>query len=167
MSGALRSLTPPPIPNPQGISLGVQRKPGNAPAIAPTPAPTHKQTVAGLRHLDAIVQKLQAAMRDPDLGRANMKNKLIDGMTSLVAEQLNSPGEAVQTLSTFPERPFEQKQWVMNHLVTALQSRDNLLDHHRAAFPEPVAEPTPSADSHMDDIAGMIQAHYSSGGRNA
>src|SRR5262249_52168799 len=121
MTGALRSLAPPPIPNPEGVSLGVSRTPA-PPMMGPAPAPTHKQTVAALRHLDAITRKLEEAARDPDLGRANLKSKIIDGMTSLVSTRLMEPGEAVQTLTTFPERPFDQKTWVMNHLVGALKA---------------------------------------------
>lgn len=161
MPGALRSLAPPPIPNPEGVSLGVNRTPGNAPAMmGPPPAPTHKQVVAGLRHLDAVIGKLTGAAHDPDLGKANLKDKLITGMTSLVSTRLMEPAEAVQTLTTFPERPFEQKGWVMNHLVTAIKARDDLLDHHGEAFAGGGPEATPGEDSHMQDIAGMMQAHY-------
>jgi hypothetical protein len=128
----------------------------------PMPAPTHQQTVAGLRHFAAIGKQLEAALKDPDVGKADIKDKVIDGMTQLVADRIMSPAEAVSELAGFPARPFEQKAWLAGHLQKIVQARDLILDHYRASNPPTDAPPPPpSADNHMQDMAAMMQAHYS------
>jgi len=139
---------------------------GGAPGASPQasmPAPDHKQTVAALRHFEAIGKQLKMALKDPDLGRADLRSKVIDGMTSLVASRILSPGEAVQTLATFPERPYEQKIWMVDHYKQTLKARDDVLDHHKMAYAGAGPEPTPSGDNHMQDIAAMMNAHYRNG----
>lgn len=171
MPGALRSLSSPPVPNPDAQPGALQGTPGPMPAGAPPagapmqvppqmPAPTHAQTVAALRHFAAIGKQLEIALKDPDLGKADIKSKVIDGMTTLVGSRMISPGQAVSQLSTFPERPFEQKQWLMDHMNQITQARDHILGHHGVAFAGGGPEAAPSADSHMDDVSGMMQAHY-------
>jgi hypothetical protein len=87
-------------------------------------------------------------------------------MTTLVSTRIISPGEAVQQLATFPERPFEQKTWLLNHLMTMLKARDDVLDHHKMAYAGAGPEPTPSADSHTQDISSMMSAHYRNGAQS-
>lgn len=164
MPGALQSVNPP-LPNPDADS-GV--KPGSGtPASAQIPAPTHAQTVTALRHFAALKTQLETALADPDLGKASMKSKIIDGMTKLVAQRMIAPGEAVSTLSTFPDRPFEQKTWLMDHLRNIMQARDLVLTHHAAAFAGMEPQPAPSPDDHIAILDGMRQAHYPGGGGNA
>ena len=180
MPGALRSLSTPPAPNPDAgqqsgalSSFGGQ-SPGMAPpgamqgpqagppqAPSQIPAPNHAQTVAALRHFHAIGKQLEMALKDPDLGKASVKSKVIDGMTNLVAQRILSPGEAVKQLSTFPERPFEQKAWLANHMMQAQQAEMAVLTHHAMAFGgQGEADSASNPDSHMDDINGMMQSHY-------
>jgi hypothetical protein len=165
MAGALRSLTPPPIPNPRGVSLGVQQKPGNPSVAAPPPAPTHEQTVAGLRHLAAVYDQLLEAKRDPDLGRTNVRGKVIDGLTTLVSRNMVGPGDAVNELVTFPERPFEQKQWVDQKLAECQRAQSALLDHHRSAhvgtgdWALESLTPQANSDDHRAHMNGLV-AHY-------
>jgi hypothetical protein len=132
------------------------------PAATPSaaPAPTHAQTVAALRHFGAIAQKLQGALADPDAGKANMKSKVIDGMTELVGSRMMSPAEAVQVLATFPERPFDQRAWLANHLNQTLQARDMVLTHHATAFAGQGPQPMAREDDHQADIRSMLQSHY-------
>jgi hypothetical protein len=125
------------------------------------PAPTHAQTVAALRHFSAIGKQLQSAMQDPDLGKTDIKNKIIDGVTALVADRIIPPTAAVTELSTFPERPYDQKIWVQQHLMQVMQARNAVLAHHAAAFAGGAPQPTPSADDHMSDLQAMQQSHYS------
>jgi hypothetical protein len=184
MSALTDRLSTPPPPNPSALqdmpdngmppapqggpsALGA---PGGAPAAAPgqpsqMPAPTHNQTVAALRHFAALAKQLEAALKDPDIGKADIKSKVIDGMTELVSERMISPGEAVSTLSTFPERPFDQKQWVMQHYQQVQQARNFVLAHHAMAFAGQGPQPAPKPETHMADVGAMMQAHYSGGAR--
>lgn len=133
--------------------------------MPPAPAPTHAQTVAALRHFSALEQQLEKALVEPDLGKADLKSKVIDGMTTLVANRIISPAEAVSQLATFPQRPFDQKKWIENHVAQIDQARDAILDHHRQAFAganedEVAGGPQPSPDDHMATMAGLLSTHY-------
>jgi hypothetical protein len=168
------ALAPPPVPNPdaqQGGALSagpapVPMAPGNAPGQPPQappqmPAPNHVHTVAALRHFAAIGGQLESALKDPDLGKADLKSKVIEGVTDLVARRIIAPAQAVQQLASFPEKPLDQKKWLMDHMQQVMQAREMVLGHHAMAFAgEPMPTQAPSADSHMSDMAGMMQAHY-------
>lgn len=166
MPQALQGPPPPPNPDQQGVlsAGGSPQQPGapGQPAAPPPPmpAPTHNQTVATLRHFAAIGKELETVVKDPDLGKADVKDKLIDAVTTLVADRIIPPGQAVAQLATFPDRPFEQKQWVMNHLQQIAQAKNAVLAHHAAAFAGQPPQPTPAADGHMQDVAGMVNSHY-------
>lgn len=165
MPGALQS-TPPPLPNPQQQGAlspgGPQQAPQGpgAPPQQPAPAPTHVQTVAALRHFSAIQKQLELALKDPDLGKSSVKDKVIDGMTTLVADRIIPPGQAVSQLATFPERPFDQRTWLIQHYQQTQQASNAILAHHAMAFAGQGSQPTPSADNHMQDLQGMMASHY-------
>jgi hypothetical protein len=177
VSGARRTalsgtLTPPPAPEmtTQPSSMAQTGAPqqqgtpqGGQGPQAP-PAPTHQQTVAALRHFQAVLGELSTLLKNPDLGKADLKSAIIDGTTKLVAERVIPPNDAVTQLATVPDRPFDQKQWVMNHLQQTMLARNAVLSHHAAAFAGQGPEPTPSADNHMADINGMMQSHYPNAG---
>lgn len=169
MAGALQSgLSTPPAPNPDGMPgalVGSSGAPQTGQAQAPqappqVPAPTHQQTVAALRHFAAIGKQLEIALKDPDLGKSNIRDKVIDGMTTLVADRIIPPGQAVTQLATFPDPPFQQKQWLVQHMQAIMQARNAVLAHHAQAFAGAPPQPTPSNDNHMQDIQGMMAAHY-------
>lgn len=172
MPGALNSLSTPPTPNPgpapalmgaPGMPPGMPQAPqgpGAAPPQAP-PAPTHQQTVSALRHFAAIGKQLEIALKDPDLGKSSIKDKLIDGATTLVADRIIPPGQAVTMLATFPERPYDQKVWIIQHYQQIQQAENAVLAHHAAAFAGQGPQPTPNQDSHLQDMAGLMSGHYS------
>jgi hypothetical protein len=116
--------------------------------------------VAALRHFGAIEHELTTLLEDPDLGKSDMKSKIIDGVSSLVAERFLTPVEAVVQLGTVPERPFDQKQWLEQHLSTAVQAQVAVLAHHGAAFAGQNVDTTPpDPDDHLEMMAGL-KAHY-------
>ena len=181
---ALNGSTPPPPPNlppqqPQGpmppasALAGPQgpvgqsgqmplQGPQGGPQQAP-PAPTHEQTVAALRHFNAILGELKGLLADPDLGKADMKSEIIDGTAKLVADRIIAPAQAVTQLATVPERPFQQKQWAETHLQQIMQARDAVVAHHAIAFAGQPPQEAPSDDDHMGMMARMVQQHYTPG----
>lgn len=182
MANPLQSaLQPPPAPNPQPQDP-MQGAPVNAlaPGSGPQqgappqqqqqqqpqqpPAPSHAQTVATLRHLHAISQELEALASDPDLGKADIKSKVIDGATKLVGMRILSPSQAVAELGEFPTQPFQQKQWVAKQLSQAQQGMNFVLDHHRAAHAGIKDMPQGNPDDHMADMNSMMQSHYAGRG---
>jgi hypothetical protein len=164
---------PPPeqVPNfSQGNALlsGAPRTQQNAPmgngaqaAQQPSP-PTHEQTVAALRHFDAIKGVLAPLLQDPALGKSNMKMPVIDAVTKLVADRIISTGTAVDQLSKFPSDPLLQRKTLQNMMQQAIQAERVILAHHAIGFAGQGPQPTPSADSHMDHMTAL-HANYSRG----
>lgn len=153
----------PPAPNPQpgGVPQG---GPAPGPQQAPQPpAPSHQQTVAALRHFDVIKKELLGLLKNPDIGKSDIKSDIIDGATKLVGMGIFSPANAVQQLASVPDRPFDQKQWVEQHLVQAIQASNAVLDQHRQAFAgqpaPPPGAPQYHPDNHQPIIAGLMK-HY-------
>lgn len=172
MAGVLDAGGPPPPPQqngqqaPQGGALSSgMASPPTVPQQGPQqgpPTPTHGQTVAVLRHMDAIQSELEALLKDPAIGKSNMKSKIIDGVTKLVADRIMTPGAAVQQLSTVPDPPFQQRKWLQQHLLQTVMAKVAVLGHHAAAFggtPESMIDKTSSPDDHLADMQS-IMGHY-------
>jgi hypothetical protein len=176
LPSALTSLGgAPPAPNPvpqppaqpQASALA-----GGAPQAPPSqlqipPAPDHQQTVAALRHFDAIENALVALLKDPAVGKSDLRSSAIDQMTKLVARGIMTPATAVTQLSDFPDKPFDQKMWLQGHLQQTIQGATMVLAHHQAAFAGQDVDTTPpSPDDHQNAISGLISM-YKGNGQNA
>lgn len=162
---------PPPAPQPNagqqpgGVLSGgpAMPSPPTVPAQgAAPPTPTHGQTVAVLRHMDAIETELAALLKDPAIGKSNMKSKIIDGVTKLVANRILTPGNAVSQLASVPEEPFQQRKWLQMHLMQAVIAKVAVLQHHANAFggtPEHLIDKTSDPDNHLADMQSVM-GHY-------
>lgn len=137
MPNALSNGTLPPAPQQDGgnglqagaPAAGPGAIPGGAPA-PPPPPPSHEQTVAALRHFDAIKGELVALLQDPAAGRSDLKSKIIDGVTKLVSERMISAPQAVQQLAQVPSDPLAQRKWMQTMLAQTVQAENNVLDHY-------------------------------------
>ena len=154
-------LENPPPPHPDGNALQVSGGGGGMPQQQ-APAPTHAQTVAALRHFDAIKNELTTLMKIPNIGKTDIKSQVIDGMSKLVSERMIPATQAVIQLSQLPTDPAMQRKWVQTLLAQAAQAEQNILAHHAQGFAGQGPEPTPSRDDHMDHMAAL-QSQY--GGR--
>src|ERR1035441_6763677 len=144
-------MTPAPTPaQPNAIQQGGGVSPMGPQQGAPgaqqaPPAPTHAQTVAALRHFTALKQELTVLLKNPDLGKADMKSAIIDGVTKLVADRIVPPAAAVQKLAMVPDTPFQQKKWIEQDYAQVMKAENMVLAHHAAAFagqgPQPPADP--------------------------
>lgn len=164
----------PGMPTPGGQQPALGTSPGGPPGqpgqpgqpVGPPPAPTVGQTVAALRHFDAIRHQLDRILRDPALGKSNIKSKIVDGVAELVADRMMTPGAAVEQLATVPERPFDQRTWAQQHMQTAIQAQLAVLAHHGQAFagvPDGLLNHRAEPSEHLDDMASL-QQHYKPAG---
>lgn len=163
----------PPAPRPEDTAPPGQMPSGGAPsgppalaalsqALKPPPAPTHGQTVAALRHFGAIGNVLNGLLSDPAVGKSDLKSKIIDGVTGLVAQRMVAPADAVKQLGDVPDNPFKQRQWLQQHAQAIQQAEMAVLAHHGNAYrgvPEKMIDKTAKASSHMDDMKAL-QGHY-------
>jgi hypothetical protein len=134
MPNALDSGMPPPVqaqPQGNGLQQGGAPANGAAPQAAPPPPPTHEQTVAALRHFDAIRGELTTLLKDPAAGRSDLKSKIIDGVTKLVSERILSAPQAVQQLAQVPSDPLQQRKWMQTMLAQTAQAEQGIVEHHR------------------------------------
>lgn len=175
MANALQQDMPSDAPNadampqqaPQGgNALGGAPAPEGPPQPPQQPAPSLHQVQAGLHHFHAIAEQLSGLMKDPDFGRTDIKSKIIDSTTKLVGEKIFTPASAVAVLGDVPDRPFDQKKWVMQHFQQAQGAANQLLDHFRAANPgdgqwqaDIAATPMPSRANHQTAMSGLHE-HY-------
>ena len=98
------------------------------------------------------------------MGRSDMKDTFIEGYTKLVADRIATPVQAIQTLATVPERPFDQKKWVAENMQRNMQARDIVLAHHAQAYAGMPPQPAPDPDNHIADMQSMMGTHYSGQG---
>jgi len=161
MANPLESgMTSPAAPNPNAgnaLQQGAQQQPQQAP-----PPPNHAQTVAALRHFDAIKGELQILLQNPALGKSNLKSGIIDGVSKLVGERILSAPEAVIQLSKVPDDPLEQRKFLQQQMMQTIQAERGILAHHAAGFAGQGSMPTPSADDHMDTMKSL---HANYGGK--
>jgi hypothetical protein len=175
MANSLATPPAPEMPSPTPVSPNALAAPGAAtpqgPQGAPggvtvpkVPAPTHEQTVAALRHYQAIQDELEPLLKDPDLGKTDLRKKAIEGATKLVAARIFSPADAVGQLVDFPDAPQEQKKWIIQKWFISHVAMLQVLDHHGAAVSAGMVPATgkPDRDRHMDDMRGVAE-HYKPG----
>lgn len=156
---------------PQGGASGSQGPGMQQQGPQQAPAPTHAQTVAALRHFNAVLGELKGLLGNPDLGKANLKSTIIDGMTKLVAERIIPPAAAVSQLASVPDQPFQQKQWAMNHYAQTVQAQAAVLDHHRQSamgtgnydLENALHGDESDPETHMETMQGTMQQHYAGG----
>jgi len=135
------------------------------------PAPTHGQTVAALRHFNAVLGELKGLLQNPDLGKANLKSTIIDGMTKLVAERIIPPAAAVSQLASVPDAPYQQAQWAANHYAQTVQAQAAVLDHHRQSamgtgnydLENALHSDESDPENHLETMHGTMAQHYAGG----
>lgn len=149
----------PPAPNPDAGNALQQGAPQQQQAPSP---PNHEQTVAALRHFDAIKGELSILLKNPSLGKSDVKSQIIDGTTKLVSKRILSPAEAVIQLSKVPTDPLQQRKFLQSLMMQTIQSERAIIAHHAIGFAGQGPMPTPSSDGHMD---AMQSLHANYGGK--
>lgn len=136
-----------------------------APQQQQPPPPTYGQALASLRHFSAIHREVHRVLRDPTTGVSNVKPKIVDAIANLVADRILTAAAAVEQLTNVPDRPFDQKQWLIQQAVLADQAEENVLAHYRQGIanmsPEEIEtmDKTGDASTHLSDIATLTQQY--------
>ncbi len=147
-------------PNPDaGAGNALQQGAPAQPQQNAPPPPDHAQTVAALRHFDAIKDELKVLLANPALGKSDLKSPIIDGVTSLVSKRIIKPAEAVMQLSKVPENPLEQRKFLQQQMMQTMQAERAIIAHHAMGFAGGGPEPTPSADNHLDSMSALNQQY--------
>lgn len=125
------------------------------------PAPSHGQTVTALRHFSALEEELSGIMKDPDLGKSDVRSEIIDSMMRLVGEGIVTAPNAVTELSTLPDKPYEQRAWVNQHFLNVVMAQNAILAHHQmgAMTGQDVGGEDPDEADHAQ-IMNALTARY-------
>jgi hypothetical protein len=127
------------------------------------PAPTHAQTVAAIHRFGEIKSALQPVLSDPNLGKSNIRPKLLDAASKLLGAKVLSLPEIMNKIKGLPDDPIQQKNFVEGIIDTANKAEAAVLQHHLNAPPEPDGTDPWSRDNQQQHIDGLMK-HY--GGRN-
>jgi hypothetical protein len=155
-------MTSPAPPNPDAGNALQQGAPQQPQRQAP--APTHEQTVAALRHFDAVKAELTTLLNNPALGKSDLKSNIIDGVTSLVSKRMMKPADAVIQLSQVPEDPIQQRKWIQTQMAQAVQAEHAIVDQHRNTnlgsgdWATEAQKHNTNPDNHMQDISALMSS---------
>lgn len=125
------------------------------------PAPTHAQTVAAVHHTGQIKQALIPVLDDPNLGVKNIRPKILDMASKLLASKTLTLPEIMKAVKALPNDPVAQKQFVEKIYNDNDKAQMLVLGHH-AMGPQaqPGQEPEQwSPDKHQDHMAGLMQQY--------
>lgn len=130
------------------------------------PPPTYRQTLAAMRHFSALRREIAHVLKDPDVGKANLKGKIVDGISDLVADRILTPSEAVEQLSQVPPRPFDQKTWLQQQYINTHHAETMLLAHYRQGLAQSgddarTIDTSGGPDTHSQDMSGLVQNYQS------
>lgn len=155
--------TSPPAPNPDagsGSGNALQQGAPQQPQKVPPP-PTHEQTVAALRHFDAVKGELTTLLKNPALGKSDVKSQIIDGVTKLVSERMLSPAQAVIQLSQVPTDPLQQRKWIQTQMAQTVQAEQGIVEHHRNTnmgsgdWATEAQQHNTNPDNHLQDMSAL------------
>lgn len=182
MSGEGITNTRPPLtpgqqaqadPNPllaQGVETpGIAGPQGGAPGIMrPPPAPSHQETVAALRHFHEIQRQLGPLLKNPKIGKSDMKGEVYTVGALLLGDGFMSLPEVMTALKSFPKEPIDQRKWIEQHYNNAVAAQQKVLDDHAAHVgpgsgdfaTEWGAKTALDPDMAHGDLMSSIMGHY-------
>jgi hypothetical protein len=147
-------------PQPQGGNPLAALAAQAAPQQQPAPAPTHAQAVAAMHRFGQIKSAMAPVIADPNLGKTNVRPKLLDAASKLLGSKVLSLPEIMNSIKNLPDDPIQQKKFVENIMNTATQAQLTVLQQHRnAQLPEDQEPDEWTPDNHADNMAGLM-AHY-------
>jgi hypothetical protein len=141
------------------IVQGQQGQPQGQPGQQPTQM-TKQQVIAGLHHLTSFEKAFSPLLKNPDLGKSNIRPKIFDASASLIGQGIFSVPEVMNGIKDLPDDPLGQKKWLEQKLAGAATAEKKLVSDYVAQGPgqEPDG-PAWSPDNHSDHMAGMM-ANY-------
>jgi hypothetical protein len=123
------------------------------------PAPTHAQTVAALQHFGAIKNAMLPVMDDPKLGKANIRPKLLDSFSKLLAARTLSLPEIMNAIKSLPDDPQQQVAFVTKIYKDNDQAQKMILAHHQMGPPSQGEPEAWSPDNHADQLSALSQQY--------
>lgn len=152
----LASLAQPQAPQaPQGVPGLVQQPP------QARPAPTHAQTIAALHRFGEIEKASSKLLKDPDVGRKNIRPKVLEMGADLIGSRVLSLAEFMSGIGNFPSADdmLGQKKWLEKLRDTNIQGQMSVLQDHANAPPEAADAAQWTPDSHAEHMGALINKY--------
>ncbi len=137
--------------------------------VSAAPAPTHDMTASTLHHLSEMRRHFMDLLKNPGVGKQDMKGPMLDALADLMSEGLLDSKKSVAMIQMFPEGPDQQKQWLENSLQMLGAAQAKILEDHRMShqgtgiYAEEVKHHK-RGGGHLDTIASVMD-HYKPKGR--
>lgn len=157
---AARQRPPMPQGQPQGGNPLAQLAPQQQ--QPQQPAPTRAQTIAAVHQFGQIKQAMVPILDDPNLGMKNIRPKLLDSFSKLLASKTLTLPEIMKAVKALPDDPVQQKQFVEKIYTDNDKAQMMVLGHHAMGPQQPQGSPEPEAwsqDNHANQMAGLVQQY--------
>lgn len=138
------------MPPQGGNQLAALAQPPQAP---PPPPPTKAQTIAAVHHFGLIKQSMMPIMDDPNLGKSNVRPKIMDSFSKLLSTKVLSLPEIMKAVKNLPEDPIEQKKFVDKIYQDNDKAQKMVLEHHAMGGAQ---DDEWSQDKHGDYMAALM-----------
>ena len=118
---------------------------------------TKQQLIAGLHHLNAFQKQFSPILKNPDLGKSNIRPKIFDASATLIGQGIFSVPEVMNGIKDLPDEPLGQKKWLEQKLAGTMMAEKKLISDYIAQGPGQEPEgPEWSMDNHKDHMGGLM-----------
>ena len=118
---------------------------------------TKQQLIAGLHHLNAFQKQFSPLLRNPDLGKSNVRPKIFDASAALIGQGIFSVPEVMNGIKDLPDDPLGQKKWLEQKLSSTMMAEKKLVSDYIAQGPGQEPEgPEWSMDNHKEHMGGLM-----------
>lgn len=142
------------MPDLRSLLGGPQQQPAQAPQ-----APTAGQTAAALHHFSEIKSTLKPLLSDPNLGKTNIRPKLLDSMSKLLASRALTLPQVMNAVKALPDDPADQMKFVQKVYQDNDTAQKLVLLQHRSAPQSEDQEDPYSADNHSAMMDGLLKQY--------
>src|ERR1017187_6903233 len=124
---------------------------------------TKQQLIAGLHHLNAFQKQFSPLLKNPELGKSNVRPKIFDASAALIGQGIFSVPEVMNGIKDLPDDPLGQKKWLEQNLSGTMMAEKKLVSDYIAQGPGPEPQgPEWSPDNHTEHMTGLM-ANYKHG----
>src|SRR5450631_1654352 len=98
---------------------------------------TKQQLIAGLHHLNAFQKQFSPILKNPELGKSNIRPKIFDASATLIGQGIFTVPEVMNGIKDFPDDPLGQKKWIETKLAGVQMAEKKLVSDYIGQGPGP------------------------------
>ena len=117
---------------------------------------TKQQLIAGLHHLNAFQKQFSPLLKNPELGKGNVRPKIFDASAALIGQGIFSVPEVMKGIKDLPDDPLGQKKWLEQKLSGVMMAEQKLISDYIGQGPGQDTGPEYTPDSHREHMTGLM-----------